>query len=76
MTSPTENQHRLEAVELKLMDLENSLSELNDVIIRQYAEIDALKTQQHRFIAQIEQLESGGDPSQTSDPAQERPPHY
>lgn len=75
MTSTDENQTRLEAVELKLMDLENGVSELNDVIIRQYAEIDRLKAQQQRFITQIEQLESGSDP-QSGDPSHERPPHY
>lgn len=76
MALTDDNQARLEAVELKLMDLENSVSELNEVVIRQYAEIDALKAQHQRLMTQIEQLESGSSDAASSDPAHERPPHY
>ncbi|MBX2883641.1 MAG: SlyX family protein [Granulosicoccus sp.] len=68
----SQNDARLEAVELKCMDLENSVAELNTVIIRQYQEIDLLKTQLERLRGQISGLDSGNDENPTEPP----PPHY
>ena len=65
-------EQRLEAVELKCMDLENSVAELNAVVIRQYQEIDQLNTQLERVRGQISGLESGSAENQTEPP----PPHY
>lgn len=74
-TQPDNESHqerRLEAVELKCMDLENSVAELNAVVIRQYQEIDLLKVQLERVRGQISGLESGN----VENPAEPPPPHY
>jgi len=62
---------RIENVELKLMELDNTVAELNEVIIQQYQYIDALKATLQRLEGQIDNLD-GGD----KDPHAERPPHY
>lgn len=67
-----ETDQRLENLEIKLMDLENVLAELNHVIIRQSGEIDLLKQSQQRLLNQIDSLEHPR--SGTSD--EPPPPHY
>jgi uncharacterized coiled-coil protein SlyX len=66
---------RIETLELKLMDLENTLSELNDVILRQYRDIERMQLQHVELISRL--------PGSTDDPAvalptarDEVPPHY
>lgn len=63
---------RLENLEIKLMDLENVLAELNHVIIRQSGEIDLLKQSQQRLLNQIDSLEHQRSGSNDEPP----PPHY
>lgn len=65
-------ERRLEAVELKCMDLENSVTELNEVVIRQYAEIDQLKAQLERLRGQLSSMESAAGENSSEPP----PPHY
>ena len=64
---------RLEALELKLMDLENTVAELNEVIIRQYALIDRLAENHQRLKDRVGEITSDS----ADDPANEPPPpHY
>jgi len=77
---------RLDALELKLMDVENTVSELNQVIVEQYREIEQLKTNQLRLGGLIDSLQqSASGASGESDnsagssgtsAADEVPPHY
>ena len=64
---------RLEALELKLMDLENTVAELNEVIISQYALIDRLAENHERLKDRVGEITSDS----ADDPANEPPPpHY
>ena len=65
--------HRLEVVELKLMDLENTISELNDVIITQYSEIDRLKENQQDLRVRLAQIDAENTVDMELDTP---PPHY
>lgn len=64
---------RLEVVELKLMDLENTISELNDVIITQYSEIDRLKENQQDLKVRLAQIDAENTVDMELDTP---PPHY
>ena len=70
--------HRLEVVELKLMDLENTISELNDVIITQYSEIDRLKENQDDLRSRLALIDAEAvDTEAKIDMELESPPpHY
>ncbi len=59
-------------LEIKMMDLENSLAQLNAVIIRQADEIDTLRAGQQRLLGQLQALEDRGGESTVNEP----PPHY
>ncbi len=63
---------RLETLELKLMELENSISELNSVVIRQGVEITTLQQFQQRILNQLELLDQRL-PVSVSEPP---PPRY
>ena len=67
-----ETEQRLENLEIKVMDLENALAELNQVIIRQGGEIDILRQGQQRLLSQLDSLESQR-PANADEPP---PPHY
>jgi len=64
---------RLDSLELKCMDLENTVQALNDQVIRQYRDIE-------RFMQDIQRLEARVDALQNAAPegggAAEVPPHY
>lgn len=63
---------RLETLELKMMDLENTVQELHEVILRQYRDIERLQLQQEELLKRP--TEAGND---TTPSAQdELPPHY
>ncbi len=64
---------RLEDLEFKLMDLENTIAELNTVIIQQYDKLEKFEQRQARLLQRIEELSesSGSDPG-----AEPPPPHY
>jgi len=64
---------RIESLELKCMDLENTVQALNDQLVRQYQDME-------RFRREIERLETRIDTAQnapgSADGGQEVPPHY
>ena len=68
-----EDRQRIDNLELKLMDLENTVQELNDVILRQYRDIERLQLQQEELIKRS----AGVLPSEnTPSASDEIPPHY
>lgn len=67
---------RLETLEFKLMELENTVAELNDVVIRQYREIDSLKAAQSRLLDQIDTMNRSPEGKDGADATHELPPHY
>jgi uncharacterized coiled-coil protein SlyX len=69
----TETQ-RLDNVELKLMDLENTVLELNEVILKQYRDIERLQLQHEELLKRANNVSAseGGNPSAKD----ELPPHY
>ncbi|MFK7857298.1 MAG: SlyX family protein [Granulosicoccus sp.] len=71
--SSNEYSQRIETLELKLMDLENTVQELNEVILRQYRDIERLQLQQEELLRHS----TGGAPSGAVPTAiDELPPHY
>lgn len=65
---------RLENVELKMMELENTVGQLNEVIIAQYKQIDALQAMLNSL---QQKMENAGTAHEAADPAEEPPPpHY
>jgi len=64
----------LESLELKMMDLENTVQELNDVILRQYKDIERLQLQQQELMNRMASSPSGAGTAPTA--VDEVPPHY
>lgn len=64
----------LESLELKMMDLENTVQELNDVILRQYKDIERLQLQQQELMNRMASSSSSADASPSA--VDEVPPHY
>lgn len=69
--SSDELSQRIEALELKLMEMENTLQQLNDVILRQYRDIERLQLQQQELLNN-----SPADANTTPSLRDELPPHY
>lgn len=66
-------EQRIETLELKIMDMENTVHELNEVILTQYRDIERLQSQQEQLINRmINNTENSATPSA----ADELPPHY
>jgi len=73
MTNSTDQATQIENLEIKIMDLEVSLQQLNEVVLRQYRDIEKLR----KSIDQLEtKLESGSDDGPSPSAADEVPPHY
>jgi len=73
MLDESEKDRRLEIVETKLMEIENTVAELNAVIIKQYDEIERLHLMQERLATRFAEINSHAE----ADPANEPPPpHY
>jgi SlyX protein len=69
---PDELAKVIETLEIKLAHLERTVLDLNDVVVRQQREIDALRTRSVQLAKQLESAEGGAsDPSVV-----EIPPHY
>lgn len=68
-----EQNERIERVEIKLMDLENTVQELNEVILRQYRDIERLQMQCEEL---MNQSVSGQPDGATPSINDEKPPHY
>ena len=64
---------RLDLIEEKLLYLERTVAELNDVVLRQQREIDTALARGERLVARLEAL---GEPSGADATAFEQPPHY
>ena len=65
---------RLTELEIKASFIEDTLDQLNDIIVRQQQQIDRLLAE---AAAQREQREtSGADALAVRSPGDERPPHY
>lgn len=66
-------QDRLTEIEIKIAHVEQSLNELNDVLVRQQAYIDRLES---GFARIIERLQAETGTQADNDPEGEKPPHY
>jgi len=66
----------IESLELKVMDLENSVQELNDVILRQYKDIERLQLQQQELISRMAGSASSSGADTVPNALDEVPPHY
>jgi len=64
---------RIENLELKLMDLENTVHELHEVILRQYRDIERMQLQQ---VELMNRMHGSTDSAATPTANDERPPHY
>jgi SlyX protein len=64
---------RLTNVELLLTHLQRDFEQLSQVVFRQQAEIDALKTEVAKLNTRIVTLT---DDPEIRDPQEEKPPHY
>ena len=73
MTQPNEDAARLEQLELKMMDLEVSLQQLNDVVLRQYRDIEQLRQSNSELERKLDSMNEPGPAPTAQD---EVPPHY
>ena len=73
MTQSSDDSARLEQLELKMMDLEVTVQQLNDVVLRQYRDIEALRKENTDL---QRKLDSINEPGPTPAPGDEVPPHY
>ncbi len=64
---------RIETLELKLMDVENTVHELHEVILQQYRDIERLQLQQNEL---MNRMHGSTDSTATPSAADELPPHY
>lgn len=71
--SHSDLQGRLDSVELKLMDLEQTVQELNEVILQHYQDIERLRTENLALQKRLAEAST-----ETKDPtaSDEIPPHY
>lgn len=79
MSNTDTEAQRLENLEFKLMELENTVAELNQVIITQYHEIDQLKSHQLRLANLVDTLQKAppsGESGDSGASTAEIPPHY
>ena len=66
-------QDRLTEIEIKIAHMEQSLGELSDVLYQQQSLMDRLEL---RFNELRQRMSATADPSENTDPASEKPPHY
>ena len=72
--TPMNDAVRFESVEFKLAHLERALGELNEVVIRQQREIEALREALRRAAVRLQSLDSQLGGASATD--FEKPPHY
>lgn len=72
MPAPTTDD-RVVNLELLLMHVQHDFEQLSQVVFRQQAEIDALKTEVAKLTTRIVTL---ADNPEVRDPQDEKPPHY
>jgi SlyX protein len=66
-------QDRLTEIEIKIAHMEQSLSELSDVLYQQQSLLDRLE---RRFDELRQGIEAATDDRGDNNPADEKPPHY
>ncbi len=71
--SNEDEQNRITALESQMMHLEHHLDQLNDVILKQQEELDAVQKKISHLEANFEHL---GESPEERTPSEERPPHY
>jgi len=77
MTDSPEMNARLETLELKIMELENTVSELNEVILTQYKEHQGLTAMVEQLSARLSHMsDAGGADDAQPSASDEVPPHY
>ncbi len=64
---------RIHALEIKIMELEISVEDLNDVIVRQYMIIEQLQSVQKQLTYRLNSLASTAAEDNINEPP---PPHY
>lgn len=73
MTQSNIDSDRLEQLELKMMDLEVTVQQLNDVVLQQYRDIEQLRLDNS---AMQTKLDSINEPGAAPSAGDEVPPHY
>jgi len=73
MTQNNDDAARLEQVELKIMDLEMTIAQLNDVVLKQYRDIEQLRQANSDLERKLDTIREPGPTPNASD---EVPPHY
>jgi len=68
-----DHNQRIEQVEIKLMEMENTVQQLNEVILRQYRDIERLQLQCEEL---MRRSESSVGTDATPSALDEKPPHY
>lgn len=66
-------ERRIENLELKTMDLENTIQQLNEVVLRQYRDIEQL---QRKHTELVNRLQGAAEPAANPTAGDEVPPHY
>jgi SlyX protein len=66
-------EQRIETLELKIMEMENTVQELNEVVLTQYRDIERMQNQYEQLMNRmINNSENSAAPSA----GDELPPHY
>ena len=73
MTQANDESARLEQLELKMMDLEMTITQLNDVVLKQYHDIDQLRKSNTDLERKLDSMNEPGAAPSAND---EVPPHY
>jgi len=73
MTQINDESARLEQLELKMMDLEVTIQQLNDVVLKQYHDIEQLRQANSDLERKLDTINEPGPSPNASD---EVPPHY
>ena len=73
MGSSSNNEDRLQKLELSLMHLQNDYDQLNEVVIDQANRLELLQLSISKLTDQVAQSKQ---PTEPRDPEAEKPPHY
>lgn len=73
MTQTNDESARLEQLELKMMDLELTIQQLNDVVLKQYRDIEQLRRANKDIERKLDTINEPGPSPSAND---EVPPHY
>lgn len=73
MSEKLDIEQRLEAMEIGIAHQDNTIEELSDVVVKQWAEISRLNDELKFLKSKIEVLEQGRESPSLED---EKPPHY